>query len=107
VILPAPAMEPTVSETPFKSKVPVTVSAEEFGSEPEPLSAMVPAEMVVEPVKAGEPEMVSVPAPAFVRPPVPVIVPLKMVLVPSPPAVSVAEPSVTAPAPATEPTVSE
>ena len=106
VMLPVPAIEPTVSATLFKSNVPVTVTAEAFGSEPVPLSAMVPAEIVVAPVYAGEPEMVSVPAPAFVRPPLPVIVPLKIVLVPSPPAVRVADPSDTLPAPASEPTVS-
>ena len=106
VMLPAPAIEPTVSATSFRLRVPVTVTAEAFGSEPVPLSAMVPAEMVVAPVKSGEPEMVSMPAPVFVRPPLPVIVPLKSVLVPSPPAVRVAEPSTTEPAPARDPTVS-
>jgi hypothetical protein len=46
-----------------------------------------------------------VPVPVLVRPPVPEITPEKVVLVLLPPAVSVAEPSVTPPAPASEPMV--
>src|SRR5258708_19590845 len=44
--------------------------------------------------------------PALVRPPVPLPMPEKVVLLLSPPAVSVFAPSVTLPAPASEPTVS-
>src|SRR5262249_60777168 len=51
------------------------------------------------------PESVSVPLPILVSPPVPEIVPENAVLVLSLPVVSVAEPSVTAPAPASEPMV--
>ena len=47
----------------------------------------------------------SVPAPILVRPPVPEIVPENVVLVLSPPVVNVPAPSVTEPAPASEPTV--
>src|SRR5262245_25896685 len=43
------------------------------------------------------------PAPDFVSPPPPLMAPENVVLVPSPPAVSVAVPSVTLPAPASEP----
>jgi hypothetical protein len=49
------------------------------------------------------PESVSAPAPVLVRPPLPEIVPEKVVLVLSLPVESVAAPSVTAPAPASEP----
>jgi hypothetical protein len=45
----------------------------------------------------------NVPAPILVRPPVPAIEPEKMVLVLSLPMVSIALPSVTPPAPASEP----
>jgi hypothetical protein len=51
------------------------------------------------------PDSVSPPLPILVSPPVPEIVPENVVLVLSPPAVSVAEPSVTLPAPASEPMV--
>ncbi len=51
------------------------------------------------------PDSVSAPVPILVRPPAPVIPPENVVLVLSLPVVSVAEPSVTAPAPASEPSV--
>lgn len=51
------------------------------------------------------PESVIVPVPAFVTPPVPETAPEKTVVVLSPPVVSVAAPSVTPPAPASEPIV--
>ena len=49
VMDPAPVIDPTVSETPFRSKVPVTVTAEESGTPPDPVSWSVPAETVVVP----------------------------------------------------------
>ncbi len=49
------------------------------------------------------PASVSTPLPILVRPPLPEITPEKMVLVLSLPVVRVAEPSVTLPAPASEP----
>ena len=49
------------------------------------------------------PSSVIVPVPVLVSPPVPDITPEKVVLVSLPPVVSVAEPSVTLPAPASEP----
>ena len=51
------------------------------------------------------PDRVSVPVPILLRPPAPEIVPENVVLVLSLPVVSVAEPSVTEPAPASEPMV--
>ncbi len=54
------------------------------------------------------PERVSVPLPVLVTaPPEPLMPPLKLVLVLSPPAVSVLAPSVTEPAPASDPMVSD
>ena len=50
-----------------------------------------------------EPDSVIVPVPTLVSPPVPDITPEKVVLASLPPVVSVAEPSVTLPAPAREP----
>ena len=47
-IVPAPVIEPTVSETLLRSKVPVTVTADKSGIEPEPESRRVPNEIVVE-----------------------------------------------------------
>jgi hypothetical protein len=49
------------------------------------------------------PESVSAPLPALVNPPLPEMPPEKVVLVLSTPVLSVAAPSVTAPAPASEP----
>ena len=45
---PAPAMDPTVSDTSFKSNVPVIVIADESGTLPESDNITVPAEIVVE-----------------------------------------------------------
>ena len=64
----------------------------------------VPA-LTVAPEYVPAPDSVNVPAPILVRPPVPAMVPEKIVLVLSPFVVSVAEPSVTLPAPASEPMV--
>ena len=47
-IVPAPVIEPTVSDTLLRSKVPVTETADKSGTEPEPESRSVPAEIVVE-----------------------------------------------------------
>ena len=47
LMVPAPATDPTMSDTLFRSNVPVTVTAERSGTEPEPLSFRVPAEIVV------------------------------------------------------------
>ena len=68
-------------------------------------SCKVPAVMVVGPLYVLLPVSTQVPAPIFVSPPVPEIVPENVVLVLSLPLVSVAEPSVTLPAPASEPMV--
>ena len=51
------------------------------------------------------PESINVPVPVFVRPPVPLIAPENVVLALLPPVVSVADPSVTFPAPDSELTV--
>ena len=79
---------------------------------PEPLprllsadTASVPPLIVVPPKYVLAPDSVSVPAPILVRPPMPNIVPENAVLVLSLPVVSVAEPSVTLPAPASEPII--
>ena len=58
------------------------------------------------PAMALLPVRVRVPEPDLVNPPVPLITPLKVLLVLSAPAVSVLESSVTLPAPAIEPTAS-
>jgi hypothetical protein len=50
VMLPAPVIEPTVSDTPLRSNVPVTETAEPSGTEPDPLRRSVPAVTVVAPV---------------------------------------------------------
>ena len=71
---------------------------------PVPRRTVPPELMVRIPVKATSASIVRVPEPAFVRPPVPLIGPVKVVLVLSPPAVSVPEPSSMVPAPAIEPT---
>src|SRR5262245_47244361 len=68
-------------------------------------TATVPALIVVPPEYVLVPDRVIVPLPILVRPPAPEITPEKVVLVLLPPAVSVAEPSVTLPAPASEPMV--
>jgi hypothetical protein len=65
----------------------------------------VPAASVVPPEYVLAPDRTSVPAPILVRPPVPEIAPENVVLVLSVPVVSVAEPSVTLPTPASEPMV--
>ena len=61
--------------------------------------------IVSTPVNATSASMVRVPEPAFVRPPVPLIGPVNVVLLLLPPAVRVPEPSVMVPAPAIDPTV--
>ncbi len=68
-------------------------------------TASVPASIVVPPKYVLAPASVSVPAPILVSPPMPDIVPENVVLVLSLPVFSVAEPSVTLPAPASEPMV--
>ena len=65
----------------------------------------MPPLIVVPPKYVLAPDSVSVPAPILVSPPMPDIVPENVVLVLSLPVVSVAEPSVTLPAPASEPMV--
>ena len=50
VIAPAPAIDPTVSDTPAMLKVPAIDIAEASGTPPEPDSTNVPAEIVVAPV---------------------------------------------------------
>ena len=65
----------------------------------------VPALSAVPPEYELAPESVSVPLPILARPPLPDIVPENVVLVLSVPTVRVAAPSVTAPAPASEPIV--
>lgn len=69
-------------------------------------SASVPPEIVVAPVYALEPDSVSVPEPVLVTPPVPELVPEKVVLLEFPPVVRVAEPSESVPEPDRAPTVS-
>ena len=59
------------------------------------------------PVKVFAPVIVVVPAPFLVRPPVPETTPDQVVLASVPPKPSVPEPRETAPAPASDPTVSE
>ena len=66
----------------------------------------VPTVTFVAPPYVLLPERVKVPIPCFVRPPVPLITPEKMVEELSPPAVRMPVPSVTLPAPASEPIVS-
>src|SRR5262245_7891751 len=68
-------------------------------------TATVPALIVVPPEHVLVPDSVIVPVPILAGPPVPESVPENAVLVLSLPVVSVAEPSVTAPAPASEPMV--
>ena len=68
-------------------------------------SRSVPPVSVVPPEYVLAPERTSVPVPILVKPPVPEIVPAKVVLVLSLPVVSVAVPSMTLPAPASEPMV--
>ena len=63
----------------------------------------MPPASVVPPEKVLAPDSVRVPVPILVSPPVPAIVPENVVLVLSLPVVSVAAPSVTLPAPASEP----
>jgi hypothetical protein len=70
-------------------------------------TANVPADTDVAPLNELFPDNVSVPEPALVTPPVPEITPENAVFEPSPPAVNVAEPNVTEPAPAIEPTTSD
>ena len=50
VIVPAPAIEPTVSELPARSRVPVMVTADAFGITPAAPSCKVPEVIVVVPV---------------------------------------------------------
>ena len=52
VMFPAPAIEPTTSVTPLRSNVDeaATVTADEFGTEPDPLSFSVPTDTAVEPL---------------------------------------------------------
>jgi hypothetical protein len=111
VMLPRPVIEPTVSDTPFRSNVAVTVTADESGSDPDPLSFREPAEIVVAPVNVLMPENVSVPEPCFVKLPlVPLITPANVVVA-SPAEINVPEPRamltlVPAPDVAIDPTVS-
>src|SRR5690242_7261384 len=68
-----------------------------------PLTVSPPALRMVPPLKVLMPLSVHVPVPFLTKPPVPEIVPEKVVLVLSLPVVSVAEPSVTLPLPTNEP----
>ena len=88
--------------------VPLTASAPPFTVTPLarlPFTTSPPVLSAVPPVKVLAPASVSVPFPILARPPVPDITPEKIVLVLSLPVVRIAEPSVTLPAPATEPTI--
>src|SRR3990167_1534821 len=80
VTLPAPANEPMVSDTSFKSNVPLapTVIAVESDNRPEPLNCNVPALIVVVPLYVFAAANVNMPVPAFVNPFTPLITPLKV-----------------------------
>src|SRR6266511_495048 len=88
------------------AKVPLFVTLPTIDPLAPPLpSCRLPAVIVVPPEYVLAPESVSAPLPILVRPPLPEIVPENVVLVLSVPVVSVAEPSVTEPAPARDPIV--
>ena len=98
--LPAtPAIEPTVSENPPRSNVaPDATDSAELA--PTPLAMprrSVPALTVVAPVYVLATESCSVPAPAFVRPPAPVIALVVLVTLPAPSMVRSNPPLVSAP----------
>ena len=108
VTLPAPASEPMVWLKLARSSVapPATVNALPADNAFAAPACSVPALTAVAPEYVLLPESVNVPAPTLVSPPpTPDIVPANVVLVLSLPVVSVAEPSVTLPAPASEPMV--
>ena len=75
VMVPAPAIEPTLSENPARSSVPVMVTAEVSASTPAAPSASVPALIVVAPLWELAPESVSVPVPLLVKAPLPAMMP--------------------------------
>jgi hypothetical protein len=105
---PDVAIDATVSENPAKLNDASLAmdTAEEFEMRSAAPKARVPALIVVVPVYVFAPEIVNVPEPALVRPPLPDMTPLYVVAELSPPAVRVAEPRVMLPAPEMEPTVS-
>ena len=76
---PPPAKEPIVSFVPLRSRVaPATlasVTAEVSAMAVPPATCTVPALIVVAPVKVFAPDKVKMPVPAFVRPPVPLMMP--------------------------------
>ena len=84
----------------------VSVLVRLLASETAPSSSEPPVTSIP-PVKVLTPESRRLPVPAFTKLPVPDMTPEKVVEVLSPPALSWADPSVTLPAPAKEPTVSE
>ena len=91
VPLPDPPSElPPFTDTAVAPSAPVTIT--------------FPPEITVGPVNVFVPPSVCTPAPIFAKPPVPETTPENAVEVPSLPVVSVADPSVTLPAPASEPT---
>jgi hypothetical protein len=98
---PLPTLSPPI--VPLPISVPPELRNTVEASEPFTLRA--PALILVGPAYVLAPDSVSVPAPILVSPPLPDIVPENVVLVLSLPVVSMAEPSVTLPAPASEPMV--
>ena len=106
---PPPASEPMVSLVPLRSSMApatlVSVTADVSAMAAPPESCRVPALIVVAPVKVLAPDRVKMPVPCFVNPPVPLMIPEKIVLVASP-VVRMADPMVTLPAPLKEPMVS-
>ena len=106
--LPAPANEPMLSLLPARLSVAPAATVMALASDrlsAAPL-ARVPAATVVAPLWLLVPVRVQVPAPVLVMPPLPDIAPLKLVLVPRPPVVSMPAPRAMLPAPATEPALS-
>ena len=107
VARPGATVAPAPAEiAPTWPRPPSTAPGSRLTAEPlsDPSTTSAPAATVVPPEKALlSPESVSVPVPCLVAVPVPVMTPEKMVLELSPPAVSVATPSITPPAPASEP----
>ena len=105
------AIDATVSSKPARLNVPLlpTSNAEVLAIVFEAPSASTPADAVVAPVYELLPDNVNVPDPAFVKPLLPDIAPLKVVDELFPPAVKIfvaSVPNVIEPAPAIEPTVS-
>ena len=83
-IVPAPVIEPTVSDTLLRSKVPVTETADKSGTEPEPESRRVPNEIVVELVYALTASVTNTPAPDLVKVEIGVSIGSDTVILPAP-----------------------